>query len=218
MNREKSVGTDIEIESLIQRTPEEDRESLEHVIAQYRSRLYRTALRILGNAEDAEDALQEGLFSASKNIEHFQRRSKISTWLTRIVINAALMARRRKRRCSEASLDELLSGVAPASLISLRDRRPGPEEMCASNEIGRLLTDHFVRLAPSLRVALHLHNNYGLTVGETSLILGISTSAVKSRLLRARRKLANGLEPSFVTSHSRLQFRSRTGVRGLSAG
>src|SRR5256885_13244971 len=63
--------------------------------------LFQTALRVLGNTEDAEDALQDGLLSAYRNLKRFEGRSQFSTWLTRIVINAALMRRRSGEHTSE---------------------------------------------------------------------------------------------------------------------
>ena len=67
---------------------------------------FSTALRVLGNAEDAEDALQDGLLSAYRNLKRFEGRSQFSTWLTRIVINAALMKRRSAKSRPAISLDE----------------------------------------------------------------------------------------------------------------
>ena len=68
--------------------------------------MFETALRVLGNAEDAEDALQDGLLSAYRNLKRFEGRSQFSTWLTRIVINAALMKRRSAKARPAVSLDD----------------------------------------------------------------------------------------------------------------
>src|SRR5579863_4383376 len=80
--------------------------ALEILFAQHSRTLYQTALRLLGNPEDAEDALQEGMLSAYRNLQRFEGRSQFSTWLTRIVINAALMRRRSRRSHPAVSLDE----------------------------------------------------------------------------------------------------------------
>src|SRR6202790_1225067 len=84
-----------------------DARALDTLFARNTRTLYQTALRVLGNPEDAEEALQEGLLSAYRNLPRFERRSQFSTWLTRIVINAALMRRRSKRSRPAVSLDEV---------------------------------------------------------------------------------------------------------------
>jgi RNA polymerase sigma factor (sigma-70 family) len=80
----------------------------ERLFAPHTGRLYRTTFAVLRNEEDAEDALQDGLFKAYTSLRSFQGRSSFSTWLTRIVINSALMTLRRKSGHPEASLDEIL--------------------------------------------------------------------------------------------------------------
>src|ERR1700691_5445246 len=82
---------------LIERGLNGDARALDSLFARNSRALYQTSLRVLGNPEDAEEALQEGLLSAYRNLPRFERRSQFSTWLTRIVINAALMRRRSKR-------------------------------------------------------------------------------------------------------------------------
>src|ERR1700723_443623 len=93
-------------EQLIERGLNGDARALDALFARNTRALYQTALRVLGNPEDAEEALQEGLLSAYRNLPRFERRSQFSTWLTRIVINAALMRRRSKRARPAVSLDE----------------------------------------------------------------------------------------------------------------
>src|SRR5215467_2447608 len=77
-----------------------DHQAVETLFRRYQRPLFQTALRVLGNTEDAEDALQDGLLSAYRNLKRFEGRSQFSTWLTRIVINAALMRRRPRNRFS----------------------------------------------------------------------------------------------------------------------
>jgi hypothetical protein len=80
----------------------------EHLFAPQIGRLYRTAFAVLRNKEDAEDALQDGLCTAYTRLSSFEGRSAFCTWLARIVIDSALMTRRRKRAHAEVSLDEVL--------------------------------------------------------------------------------------------------------------
>src|ERR1700722_1047064 len=93
-------------EQLIERGLNGDARALDALFARNTRALYQTALRVLGNPEDAEAALQEALLSAYSNLRRFERRSQFSTWLTRIVINAALMRRRSKRARPAVSLDD----------------------------------------------------------------------------------------------------------------
>ena len=87
-----------------------DANALSPIFAHHSSKLFRAAFSLLRNKEDAEDALQEGLANAYIHLNSFQRRSLFSTWLTRIVMNAALMTLRRKRARPETSLDECQGG------------------------------------------------------------------------------------------------------------
>src|ERR1700675_1084273 len=96
-------------EQLIDRGLKGDAQALDALFARNSRALYQTALRVLGNPEDAEEALQEGLLSAYRSLPRFERRSQFSTWLTRIVINAALMRRRSKRSRPAVSLDDWMS-------------------------------------------------------------------------------------------------------------
>src|SRR6202451_2136862 len=83
-----------------------DAQAVATLFRRYQRPLFQTALRVLGNTEDAEDALQDGLLSAYRNMKRFEGRSQFSTWLTRIVINAALMRRRSAKARPSVSLDE----------------------------------------------------------------------------------------------------------------
>jgi len=165
----------------------------EDLFAPHTSRLYRTAFRLLRNKEDAEDALQDGLCKAYVSLSSFQGRSSFSTWLTRIVINSALMTRRRKSAHPEASLDEILDRQPEQSPKEVIDAQPDPEKLCAATEINSLVEEHVRRLPPLLQTAFRLRSSDGLSAAESSQVLGISTTAFKSRICRARRKLACSL-------------------------
>src|SRR5580698_7489487 len=99
---------------LVRKAMEGDSEALDKLFARNTRALYQIALRVLGNREDAEDAVQEGLLAAYRNLPRFEGRAKFSTWLTRIVINAALMRRRSKRAHPAMSLDDSSEEQIPA--------------------------------------------------------------------------------------------------------
>src|ERR1700716_436972 len=110
-----------------------DSQAVEALFRRYQRPLFQTALRVLGNAEDAEDALQDGLLSAYRNLKSFEGRSEFSTWLTRIVINSALMRRRSAKSRPAISLDETpREDELPAS-ERFADNGPNPEQgFCAT--------------------------------------------------------------------------------------
>jgi RNA polymerase sigma-70 factor (ECF subfamily) len=168
----------------------------EHLFARHTRRLYRIVFALLHNKEDAEDALQDALCKAFTSLPSFQGRSSFSTWLTRIVINSALMARRRRSAHPEASLDEILDGQPEQLPYGAVDARPDPEKLCAANELNALVEEHVSQLPPALQAAFRLHAISGHSGPHSSKALGISASAFKSRICRARRKLSSGLKRS----------------------
>ena len=98
MATQVAVPTELNETKLIRAGQRGDEQAVETLFRRYQRPLFQTALRVLGNTEDAEDALQDGLLSAYRNLNRFEGRSQFSTWLTRIVINAALMRRRSASR------------------------------------------------------------------------------------------------------------------------
>ena len=106
MATQAAVAMQFNEEKLIRAGQRGDSQAVETLFRRYQRPLFQTALRVLGNAEDAEDALQDGLLSAYRNLKRFEGRSQFSTWLTRIVINAALMRRRSAKARPAVSLDE----------------------------------------------------------------------------------------------------------------
>jgi RNA polymerase sigma factor (sigma-70 family) len=168
----------------------------EQLFAGHLKRLYRTAFALLHNKEDAEDALQDGLLSAYANLRYFQGRSSFATWLTRIVINSALMARRKNRTHPEASLDEILENRPEWLLNAVVDKRPNPEKTCAVKEVDTILHQQALRLTPPLQAAFRLRAIDGLSTAESCEALGVAPSAFKSRISRVREKLSYGLQQS----------------------
>jgi RNA polymerase sigma-70 factor, ECF subfamily len=155
--------------------------------------LFQTALRVLGNAEDAEDALQDGLLSAYRNLKRFEGRSQFSTWLTRIVINAALMRRRSAKARPAVSLDETpREDELPAS-ERFADSGPNPEQVFVSTELREMISENLDELSPLLRTAFVLRDVQGYSTGEAAKKLGVTENTLKARLWRARHQLAERL-------------------------
>jgi RNA polymerase sigma-70 factor (ECF subfamily) len=163
---------------------------MQDVLSQCLPSFYRRAYRYLGNAADAEDAVQDALLSACRHLDQFKGHSKMSTWLTTIVINSALTHLRRRPRQIHMSLDEQV-GEEPGYCVSerLADHRPSPEDECSKSELYGYLM-HFVKeLPPASRNAFQLRDLEGLTTSETAQILGVAEVTVKAHVSRARAKL-----------------------------
>ena len=143
-------------EQLIDRGLKGDARALDVLFARNTRALYQTALRVLGNPEDAEEALQEGLLSAYRNLPRFERRSQFSTWLTRIVINAALMRRRSKRSRPAVSLDDWMSEGETPLAERFADESPNPEQIYAGTELRERVGKKLAEISPLLRTAFWL--------------------------------------------------------------
>src|SRR5271169_199183 len=170
-----------------------DAQAIETLFRRYHRPLFQTALRVLGNAEDAEDALQDGLLSAYRNLKRFEGRSQFSTWLTRIVINAALMRRRSAKARPAVSLDESpREDELPAS-ERFADDGPNPEQVFASTELREIISENLEELSPLLRTAFVLREVQGYSTGEAAKKLGVTENTLKARLWRARHQLADRL-------------------------
>jgi len=200
MNRERHHSTGERItevnlseqteEQLIERGLKGDMQALDALFTRNTRTLYQTALRVLGNPEDAEEALQEGLLSAYRNLPRFERRSQFSTWLTRIVINAALMRRRSKRSRPAVSLDDWASEGDVPLAERFADEGPNPEQIYAGTELGDRVSSKLAEISPLLRTAFWLREIEGLSAEEAAQVLGVSRNTLKARLWRARQELA----------------------------
>ena len=177
-------------DQLIERGLNGDARALDTLFARNTRSLYQTAFRVLGNPEDAEEALQEGLLSAYRNLPKFERRSQFSTWLTRIVINAALMRRRSKRARPALSLDEVVKEGDVPLAERFADDAPNPEQLYAGTELGDRMNKKLAEISPLLRTAFWLREIEGLTAEEAANVLGVSRNTLKARLWRARQELA----------------------------
>jgi RNA polymerase sigma factor (sigma-70 family) len=193
--------------SLIQRAIGGDQRAQKHIFSCYTARLYGTAFAILRNKEDAEDAVQEGLCKAYRKLRSFQGRSSFSTWLTRIVINSALKIRRKKNNHPEASLDEILIGQPEQLRYRTVDKKPNPEEICLTAELHELVEKQLLQLSPGLRASIQLRDLDGLSPADSIQALGIHESAFRSRISRARQKLADGMRHSLQPPNQRFRLR-----------
>ena len=184
---EAHIGTENYFDLLNGERPARD---LHDVLARRLPSLHRSAYRPLGNAADAEDAVQDALLSACKHLDQFRGESQISTWLTAIVFNSARMRLRRRPRQIHVSLDEQI-GEGQRSSVSerLAGRGPNPEEEYRNCELTGHMRQLMTHLSPTLLRTFQLRDMDGLSTRETAEILGIPAGTVKAQLARARKKL-----------------------------
>lgn len=163
------------------------------VVEAYSGQIYRLALKMLHNPQDAEDVLQETFIKAFRALPTFKGHSKISTWLYRIATNEALMFLRKKRPDSisvEAPQENEPGEQRPLQIV---DWCCIPEHELASDEARHYLDLSIDKLSLALRSVFVLREIEGLSITETAEILEISESAVKIRLHRARMQLRESL-------------------------
>jgi RNA polymerase sigma-70 factor (ECF subfamily) len=163
---------------------------MQEVLSRRLPAFHRIAYRVLGNTEDAEDAVQDALLAAYENLKQFRGESQMSTWLTTIVSNSALMHLRKRSRLRHVSLDQPLGEEQQSTLSQyLAYHGPSPEDEYRHSEVDRYLRHLTTRLSPLLRKTFWLRAIEELSIRETSLALGVSCEAAKSHLFRARAKL-----------------------------
>jgi RNA polymerase sigma-70 factor, ECF subfamily len=159
---------------------------------------YRCALRVLGNAADAEDAVQEAVLAACKHMNQFRGQSQISTWLTTIVRNCALMQLRRRPRQIHLPLDEMEEKQHYFVWERLADRRPSPEDECRNSELTDRLRRCTALLSPPLRRTFQLRVVDGLSISETARILGLRHGTIKTQLARVRATIVRHMRPDLA--------------------
>ena len=162
-------------------------------------RLFRAAWSILGNRAEAEDAVQSAYLRAFAAIASFEGRSTLSTWLTRIVINEALgrarAARRRRAHVDDGSVaflddyrEKLMRGSSSGT---------APDAEFARAQLRSLLEQAIGALPPDFRLVFVMREIEGLSVDETAQSLGLVPATVKTRHLRARRRVQDALAGAF---------------------
>jgi RNA polymerase sigma-70 factor (ECF subfamily) len=164
---------------------------LQRVLSLHLPSFYRCALRVLGNRDDAEDAVQEALLAAHKHLHQFRGQSQMSTWLTTIVCNCARMQLRKRPRQVHLPLEEQIGGEEGYFVFEkVADARPSPEDACRDSELTAHLRQCAAKLSPKLRRTFRLRVVDGLSIPETAQVLGVPQGTVKAQLARARVKIA----------------------------
>lgn len=162
---------------------------LDAQFSRYSPALYRIAFRKLGNVEDAEDAVQDALLSAFKNMHQFRGDAQFSTWLGSIVLNSARMQLRRRANHTLVSLDDQSNEGVPICPERLEDSAPDAEETLRGVQARENLERVVENLPVRLRVAFRLRVFEGLTTCEAATALGIPEGTLKAQFFRARRQV-----------------------------
>jgi RNA polymerase sigma-70 factor (ECF subfamily) len=175
-----------------------DAAAFETLVRRYGGRMLSVARRFLANDADAQDVVQDAFLSAFKALPEFDGRSKLATWLHRIVVNAALMKLRTRKRHPEESLDDLLPSFKPDGHQASPRTRWGDSAAVAERiEARQVIREQISRLPESYRTVLLLRDIEEHDTETVARLLDVSTDVVKVRLHRARQALRTLLDPLF---------------------
>lgn len=184
-------------QALLQGLRDRRPDAFETLVRTYSPRLLAVARRMLGNDEDARDIVQEAFFNAFRALDRFEGHARLSTWLHRIVVNAALMKLRTRRRKPEESLEPLLptfmdNGHHAEKFTQWDD---SADQLAEREETRQAVRDAILSLPETYREVLVLRDIEEMSTEETARSLGITANAVKIRLHRARLALRTLLDP-----------------------
>jgi len=194
-------------EALVEDLKAGDDQAFERLVREHGPRMLVVIRRLLRNDDDAQDALQEAFLSAFKAISGFEGKARLSTWLHRIAVNAALMRLRGRKRAAEESIEPFLP--------VFQDNGHHAQVPTAWREVGDAATDPVLRkedralvrrtideLPETHRNVIVLRDIEGLDTEETAQVLGVTPNAVKIRLHRARLALRELLDPHFQSGNT----------------
>ncbi len=175
-----------------------DGEAYERLVRSYGGRMLAVTRRLLRDEEEARDAVQDAFLSAFRSIDRFEGQSRLSTWLHRIAVNAALMKLRSKKRKPETSIEDLLPGFIEDGHMAEPPEAPwreGADALLARGETREWVRRRIDDLPESHRTVLLLRDIEELDTAEVAKLLDLSPGAVKTRLHRARQALRSLLDP-----------------------
>ena len=182
---------------IVERVRNGETDAFEELMRKHGRRVYRSLLGIVGNPEEAEDALQDAFFKAFQHLPHFEGRSRFSTWLVRIAINTGLQRVRSRKEFDR--LDEDDEEFRPRNIQAWTET---PEDFYSREELRSLVEKEVMKLPVKYRVALMLRDLEELSTEEAAAALGLSIPGVKARVLRGR----------LMLRESMVQYFSKTGA------
>ena len=183
-----SLRTD---DDLVQAAQSGDHEAFAELCRRHAQGVRRRILGIVRHQDDAEDAMQETLLRAYLNLGNFRQACKFSTWVTAIGINAALTVIRKRKSRRESDIEPSNPNEAAWDVA---DQAPDPEQRAAKAQVILLVRKELLGLPLNMQEAVASYYDHDHSLQEAADALGISTGAVKSRLLRGRRSVRSSLE------------------------
>lgn len=197
MSAVESSAEKINEAMLIRRILKGERELFYDLIRPYERRVYATTFAILRNPADAEDAAQEAVLKAFKNLRQFREEARFSTWLVQIAVNEARMRKRKEHADLMEPIADRQDEEGNYTPRDFADWREIPSETLERKEIRENLVQALAALGEKYREVFLLRDVQHLSIEETAKALGISVASVKTRLLRARLMLRDLLAPGF---------------------
>lgn len=179
-------------DDVIARARAGDPDAFRELVERHSRAVYRVAYRITGRAEDAEDVVQETFLRAYRQLDRFESRSQVGTWLHRIAANCAvdlLRGRPRREMNEEAETLDRLRGADTDSAL------PSPERALFGRQIAERVRDALDTLTEMERAAFTLRHFEGLSIEDISRTLGLRASATKHSIFRAVKKMRHELKP-----------------------
>jgi len=183
--------------ALIQRTLNGDRNAFMELVGPHEDSIFWSAMSILRNEEDAEECAQEAVLKAFAHLSSFRGNSSFKTWVTRIAHNEALMRRRTYRRARYTSLDEPVPSESGDLRLEITDHREAPAQSLEMNLLRNALNRAIEDLPKPYREVVQCRHVQSLSLEETAKLLGLTVAAVKTRLVRARKRLKATLAPAW---------------------
>jgi len=183
--------------SVLVQAREGDVKAFSELVRRYEGKIFRLAMHITQNREDAEDVLQETFLKAYEHLDQFQGNSKFYTWIVRIAVNQALMKLRKRKTDKTVSMDETIDTGEDTMAREIAAWDENPEQRYSREEMNQILSSAVESLAPPYRSVFVLRDIDDLSTEETAEALNLSVPAVKSRLLRARLQLRDKLTRFF---------------------
>jgi RNA polymerase sigma-70 factor, ECF subfamily len=180
--------------TLLQNVLAGDRKAFELLVGRYQSKVYRLAMGLTHNSQDAEEILQEVFFKVYRNLAEFEGKSAFSSWLYRIALNTSYMKLRERRGASLVPLDDVINQLEEQTLNQESDWSSRPDDQLHTSEAMAIIEKAVEKLPEEFKSVLILRDIEGFTNEEVGEILELSVPAIKSRLHRARLLLRQRLD------------------------
>ena len=183
---------------LIDRLRTRSEEAFEELVKRYGQRLHSVSLRILRNPSDAEEVVQDTFLKVFRSLDRFRADASLYTWLYRIVSNESITRLRSRKRKPEIPIEDHLPAFEEGQHVEVFvDWKPGPDGQLQSAELTEFFEQCVDELPESHRLAYLLKDIEGLSEEKVAEILGITRSAMKNRVHRARLAIRTRIERRF---------------------